>query len=131
MATTERKVTGALIVIALVVLAVVIGKCNGELAEHDRRQAAAAASEVEREAKLTPEQLAARAKAAADATVAKAAQDAREAQAEKTRTAAYACRQFVTAMLKDPDSAKWERPWYTEATITENGTMYSIQVSVL
>ncbi len=131
MATVKRQAIGCLTVIALVSMAVIIGKCNSDNAENDRRKAAEAAAraEAEREAKLTPEQLAARAKAAADAKAAKTAHDAREAQSANTRTAAYACRGFVTRMLKDPDSAKWERPWYTDATITEKGTMYWIQVS--
>jgi sRNA-binding protein len=131
MATPERKAIGCATVIALVVIAVVIGKYNGELAENERRKAAEAAAkaEAEREAKLTPEQLAARAKAAADAKAAKAAEDARQTHIDNTRTAAYACRDFVGRMLKDPDSAKWESPWYTDATISEKGSMYWIQVT--
>jgi hypothetical protein len=45
---------------------------------------------------------------------------AKEAEREKTNVwIAWACRELVTKTLKDPDSAKWDRPWYSDVHIAD------------
>ena len=44
-------------------------------------------------------------------------------------TAAYACRDLVSKRLKDPESAKWERPWYSDAKISEGGVRFGVQIT--
>jgi predicted nucleic acid-binding Zn ribbon protein len=82
----------------------------------------AADAEAARVAKLTPEQKADEQRQREAAAAAKKLEDLKD-------TAAYACREFVTRRLKDPDSAKWERPWHTDARVSKDGK-YSVQVQV-
>lgn len=87
----------------------------------DARAQATAAENVRLNA-MSPEQRAAAEKQ-------KALDDARKRIEAGKLTSAYACREIVTKHLKDPDSAKWESPWYSDAQILENGARYKIQIS--
>ena len=84
-------------------------------------EAVSAQANAARIAKLTPEQRAAEEKRQAEAAEKKAIEDAKT-------TVAYACRELVTKQLKDPDSAKWESPWYTDAKVSEKGKRFWIQI---
>jgi hypothetical protein len=58
------------------------------------------------------------------------AKAAKEAEHEKINVwVAWACRELVTKTLKDPDSAKWDRPWYSNVRISDAERM-DIEVSV-
>ena len=63
-----------------------------------------------------------RAMAKAEAQTLLDAVAAKEAEREKTNVwVAWACRELVTKTLKDPDSAKWEQPWYSDVQIADGG----------
>lgn len=54
-------------------------------------------------------------------------QKAEKYLADSKVAAAYACRDLIKKTLHDPESAQWDRPWFTEATIAAN--VWQVQVT--
>ncbi|MFO0325720.1 MAG: hypothetical protein ACK50D_12075 [Burkholderiales bacterium] len=124
---------GCLVIIVLFTIAGIIGSCHGSREEEKQQQAAsiererAAKAEAARLAALTPEQREAEARAKAN----KAKREAEEARrAAESREVAYACREMVNRRLKDPKSAEWEKPWYSDATFDAKSNTFRTRVEV-
>lgn len=116
------KPTGAFTWIIGGMFAIGVYSCVSSSRDQTERTDAAAAAEAARVAAMTPTQR-------ADAEKRKAAEAALQVVAAQIEDAAIGCRLDVTKRLKDPDSAKWEDPWYGNAKFSENGQRIKITLA--
>ena len=118
----QAKPTGVLAWIGGGLFAIVVIMWISFSWESDEAQQKVVSKEAARSAALSPAQRADEGRRKVEAAVAKALADSKV-------TAAYGCRELVSKRLKDPESAKWESPWYTDAKISEAGARFGVQIT--